>query len=110
MSDTASCILQLDDPLDALAVHAWNGAWGVLAVGFLSAEGLIQASYGFASTSPDCVSDPSDPNHCPFRQYGCWLGGDGTLLGAQVIYMLWLAGALRACCMWLLARCERNVM
>ena len=66
-----------------------------------AAQGLITSSYGFQSityeTSPGvaCVQDATDPNHCPFRQYGCWLGGDGTLLAAQIIYMLWLAGARR---------------
>ena len=84
--------LQWDDPLDAIAVHAWNGTWGVLAVGFLAGKGLIRASYGFASTDPNCVVDNSTNSPSCYRQWGCWVGGDGHLLGAQIIYMLWLAG------------------
>ena len=72
--------LQLDDPLDAIAVHAWNGTWGVLAVGFFAGRGLITASYG---------TDPYTGNE---REYGCFLGGNGRLLGAQIIYALWLGG------------------
>lgn len=71
--------LQLDDPLDAIAVHFYNGTWGVIAVGFLAGEGLIAQSYG------------ADQNGNS-RQYGCWLGGNGRLLGAQLIYALWLIG------------------
>lgn len=72
--------MQLDDPLDAIAVHAWNGTWGVIAVGFFAGEGLVAASYG------------TDPYTGSNRQYGCFMGGNGRLLGAQVIYALWLAG------------------
>lgn len=72
--------MQLDDPLDAIAVHAWNGTWGVIAVGFFAGQGLVTASYGV---------DPYTGNE---RQYGCFLGGDGKLLGAQIIYSLWLGG------------------
>lgn len=75
-----SVLLKLDDPLDAIAVHAWNGTWGVIAVGFFAGEGLIVQSYG---------TDPYTGNN---RQYGCFLGGDGKLLGAQIIYALWLGG------------------
>lgn len=74
--------MQLDDPLDAIAVHAWNGTWGVIAVGFFAGQGLITASYG------------PDPYTGLERQYGCFLGGNGRLLGAQIIYALWLGGKL----------------
>lgn len=39
-----SLLLQLDDPLDAIAVHAWNGTWGLIAPGLFSAQGLIQVA------------------------------------------------------------------
>ena len=35
--------VQLDDPLDAIAVHAWNGTWGVLSCGFLSGTYRLHA-------------------------------------------------------------------
>ena len=79
-------LLQLDDPLDAIAVHAWNGTWGVIAVGFFAGKGLINASYGLNPY----VEDTSSPE--AFRQWGCFLGGNGRLLGAQLIYAFWLAG------------------
>lgn len=72
-------------------MHAWNGTWGVIATGFLAGKGLIQAAYGFESEE-NCNSDPTAPDACPFRQWGCWLGGDGHLLGAQIVYALWLIG------------------
>ncbi|KAK9809380.1 hypothetical protein WJX73_010467 [Symbiochloris irregularis] len=86
--------LHLDDPLDAIAVHAWNGGVGVIAPGFIASQGLIQQSYGFANTDNDCTQDPtnSSTNNCPFRQYGCFLGGNGDLLGAQIIYFCWIVG------------------
>jgi hypothetical protein len=74
--------MQLDDPLDAIAVHAWNGTWGVIAVGLFAGDGLIAASYG------------QDPYTMTNRQYGCFLGGNGRLLGAQLIYAVWLGGPL----------------
>jgi Amt family ammonium transporter len=85
LGSRVSILLRLDDPLDAIAVHAWNGTWGVIAVGFFAGKGLIAASYGTNPYSPDA-------NNPEFRQWGCFLGGDGSLLGAQVIYALWLAG------------------
>ena len=38
--------MQWDDPLDAIAVHAWNGTWGVIAVGAFADADLITNSYG----------------------------------------------------------------
>jgi Amt family ammonium transporter len=61
-------------------VHAWNGTWGVLAVGFFADEYLIANSYG-----PDQNGN--------VRPYGCFMGGGGHLLAAQIIYAIWIAGA-----------------
>ena len=92
--------MQLDDPLDAIAVHAWNGSWGVIATGLLAGKGLILQSYGSnPSYTGDFVlaSDQSNLNAAPnayFRQWGCFLGGNGRLLAAQIIYLMWLCGEL----------------
>lgn len=34
--------LHLDDPLDAIAVHCWNGAWGLISPGLFAAQDLIR--------------------------------------------------------------------
>lgn len=63
-------------------MHAWNGTWGVIAVGFFAGGSLITNSYGLNQ----------DGNQ---RPYGCFFpGGDGALLAAQIAYALWIAGAL----------------
>ena len=72
---------QLDDPLDAIAVHGWNGTWGVIAVGLFASETLITNSYGLDQSGN-------------VRPYGCFFpGGNGALLAAQIAYALWIAGA-----------------
>ena len=72
--------MQIDDPLDAIAVHAFNGTWGVWAVGLFAAKNLVNTSYGY---NPYTQGD---------RAYGCFLGGDGRLLAAQLVYSIWLGG------------------
>ena len=71
-------LLQIDDPLDAIAVHAFNGTWGVWAVGLFAGKNLVNTSYGF---NPYTNGD---------RAYGCFMGGDGRLLAAQIVYSIWL--------------------
>lgn len=70
--------IKIDDPLDAIAVHAFNGTWGVLAVGLFAAKNLVDTSYGY------------NPYTGASREYGCFLGGSGRLLAAQVVYSIWL--------------------
>lgn len=50
--------LHLDDPLDAIAVHAWNGTWGVIAVGLFASQRLIQVCPAFlaAPCSMGCIA------------------------------------------------------
>lgn len=84
-ADCVPAAPQLDDPLDAIAVHAWNGLWGVWSVGFFASRELIFNSYG---TSPQVGTFPGD-----IRPYGCFLGGGGLLLASQVVYSLWIIGA-----------------
>lgn len=80
---TPACMcLQIDDPLDAIAVHAFNGTWGVWAVGFFAGKNLVNTSYGY---NPFTSGD---------REYGCFLGGSGRLLAAQIVYSIWLARKL----------------
>lgn len=53
-------MLQWDDPLDTIAVHAWNGTWGVRAVG-------LQGNYLFACRvldSPAHISAVPPEPHC----------------------------------------------
>ena len=78
--------LRLDDPLDAIAVHFWNGAWGLIAPGFFSAKDLIANAYG--GIPPTGTS--------PRPYYGLLLGGGGNLLAAQLVTALFILGALRA--------------
>lgn len=80
--------MQVDDPLDAIAVHAFNGTWGVIAVGFFAADNLIRQSYGYHPYKTNELTGESDvPRH-----YGCFMGGDGRLLAAQLVYSIWLGG------------------
>lgn len=75
--------LHLDDPLDAIAVHAYNGAWGLIAPGLFAAKSLIQQSYG--------VDRPDGRGEREF--YGCFMsGGNGNLLGAQLVTLLFITG------------------
>ena len=65
-------------------MHAWNGTWGVIAVGAFADADLITNSYG-----TDVFSGGQRP-------YGfLFPGGGGHLLGAQIAYALFIAGALQ---------------
>jgi len=66
--------LRIDDAVDAIPVHCANGIWGVLAVGFFSRKNL-QATAGF-----------------PTSDQGCFMGGNGSLLVAQICEVLWVIG------------------
>ena len=78
-ADWTSLVMQWDDPLDAIAVHAWNGLWGVIAVGMFAAPDLITNSYGTG------VFDGAQ------RPYGfVFSGSDGHLLVAQIAYALFI--------------------
>lgn len=61
-------------------MHAFNGTWGVWAVGFFAAKNQVLTSYG------------SNPYTGGDREYGCFLGGSGRLLAAQIVYSIWLGG------------------
>lgn len=85
--DRWNVCLQVDDPLDAIAVHAFNGTWGVIAVGLFAADNLVRQSYGFHPYLTDGAGESTIP-----RNYGCFMGGNGRLLAAQIVYAIWLGG------------------
>ena len=86
--------IKLDDPLDTVAVHAWNGLWGILAAGLFSDVKLVGNSYL-----------TNDPAGLPFPRGGglFYSGGPGRgrQLAAQVVYAIWVAG-------WVLANMVRE--
>jgi hypothetical protein len=69
---------RIDDACDAIPVHLFSGLWGLLLVGFFASPGRILTAYG-----------PDSPvsNHA-----GIFYGGGGTLLGCQVVALLFIAG------------------
>jgi Amt family ammonium transporter len=83
--------MRIDDPLDAIAVHFFNGWMGVIAVGFFAGKPLVYNAYG---SYPDSTLTIDDPRY--FREYGCFLGGSGRLLAAQIVYSLWIIGWVAA--------------
>jgi ammonium transporter, Amt family len=71
--------LRLDDAVDSIPVHLFNGAWGVFAVGLFSAPKLVMEAFG------------SDEH--PGLFYSIGQGNvDFTLLGLQVLEILFIAG------------------
>ena len=64
---------QVDDPLEAVAVHAFCGIWGMIAVGFFAVEAPVHGYYGEGT------------------DFGVIMGGEGSLLGAQLIGVLVIA-------------------
>ena len=93
LASKISVKIKLDDPLDAVAVHAWNGLWGIIAAGLFSDVTLVGNSYA-----------TNDPAGVPFPRGGglFYSGGPGRgrQLAAQVVYAIWVAG-------WVLANMVR---
>eukprot|EP00887_Chlorella_sp_A99_P007406 scaffold2.g7406.t1 len=73
--------LRVDDPLDAIAVHAASSIWGLLACAAFAQSDLVQAWYG-----PFPGGAPGDR-----RAYGFIMGGDGSLLAAHCVYICVIA-------------------
>mmetsp|Transcript_5342 Transcript_5342/g.11011 ORF Transcript_5342/g.11011 Transcript_5342/m.11011 type:complete len:495 (+) Transcript_5342:800-2284(+) len=66
-------VMKLDDPLDAVAVHAFTGAWGLIAVGFFAKTEFVQELAGFDES-------------VAYQDYsGVFYGGNGILLGCQLV-------------------------
>ncbi|GBG28790.1 Ammonium transporter [Hondaea fermentalgiana] len=66
-------IMKLDDPLDAVAVHAITGMYGLIVVGFFAKTEFVQELAGF----DESVS---------YKDFsGVFYGGNGKLLGCQLV-------------------------
>ncbi|GAB4821856.1 hypothetical protein N2152v2_008902 [Parachlorella kessleri] len=72
--------VEVDDPLDAIAVHAACGVWGLIASAAFAAENMVLNVYG-----PSPYADGA-------RAYGFIMGGDGSTLGAVMVYIVCIAG------------------
>jgi len=66
--------LRIDDAVDAIPVHLFGGAWGVIACGFFSNPARMEMS------------------GLPTSDVGLFYGGNGTLLGIQCIAVLFVFG------------------
>lgn len=65
---------RLDDAVDAIPVHLFNGIWGVIAVGLFTSPNRQLIAYGRNEHS------------------GLFYTGDGTLLGTQLVGLLFIIG------------------
>jgi ammonium transporter, Amt family len=69
----------LDDAVDAIPVHAMNGAWGLIAVGLLSEPQLMKEAYG--------------TDEHPGFFYSLARGdADANLLGCQIMGLVFIFG------------------
>jgi len=69
--------LKIDDAVDAIPVHCFNGAWGILAVGLFS-KSELQATAGFPDAHQGLFYSWGEGN------------GDANLLLCQVCCILWI--------------------
>ena len=93
----------MDDPLDAIAVHAACGAWGMIGCALFASPHMVAAWYGASPTAG--VLDPDDASMG--RAYGLFMGGGGRLLGANIVYILVIAAwtiGLMAPFFWMLKK------
>ena len=77
------CVFKVDDPVEAIAIHGFGGMWGVVATGLFATQDFVLETYGQ-------LADGS------LRQYGWWQGGNGKLLGAQIVWVLVIIGWVSA--------------
>jgi ammonium transporter, Amt family len=71
--------VKLDDAVDAIPVHMFNGAWGILATGFFASPERLQLTFGH-SDHPGLFYS--------FRHGGV----DAALLGNQICVILFICG------------------
>jgi Amt family ammonium transporter len=79
LGSKALVYFKIDDAVDAVPVHCVGGAWGVIATGLFSNENRLREA-GF-----------STENLGWFYNWGQG-SGDGTLLGIQILAVLWIFG------------------
>jgi len=75
-------VAKIDDPLDAIAVHAGCGAWGMIGGAAFAAPAIVTMNLG---TTTDAEGNEVT------RAYGFIMGGGGKLLGAHLVYILAIA-------------------
>ena len=84
--------LKIDDPLDAIAVHAVSGMWGSIAAALLSSPNLVTNWFGPLPGYSEVIDGVGQ------RPYGLFMGGGGRLLGAHVVYIIcvftWVFGLM----------------
>jgi len=66
--------MKIDDVVDAVPVHMTGGIWGTIAVGLFANSNRLELAYGRVGDS------------------GVFMGGNGTLLGAQMVGLLFVLG------------------
>jgi Amt family ammonium transporter len=74
-------VFKVDDPVDAIAVHAACGMWGMLASGAFADAGMVTDWYG---TFPGGTAEET-------REYGFIMGGSGAVLAASIVYIICIA-------------------
>ncbi len=76
-------VMKIDDPLDAIAVHAFCGMWGMIATAaFADANVVTEALGSLEGENGEEIQ----------RNYGFITGGGGKLLGAHLVYILAIIG------------------
>uniref|UniRef100_A0A7S3G222 Ammonium transporter AmtB-like domain-containing protein n=1 Tax=Palpitomonas bilix TaxID=652834 RepID=A0A7S3G222_9EUKA len=86
--------LFIDDPLDASVVHFVVGWFGLLMVGFFARPEYVAEVFGRASCSAESIDQDGGirvPNATHWEGFaGVFFGGNGSLLGEQVIVSLFI--------------------
>jgi len=86
--------LRIDDAVDAIPVHMFNGVWGVLATGFFASPELIAKAYGNTGAYPGLFYAGSEGTR-----------GKGNLFGCQftlVVFILaWVFATMMPFFIWL---------
>jgi len=72
---------RIDDAVNAIPVHIFNGCWGLIATGLFAAPDLMELTYNFRT--------PDHPGF--FYSFGNG-GADANLLLCQICAVLWIIG------------------